>query len=407
MPKLLDDLRVVELGTHVAVPKTARILAEWGAEVIKVEAPKGEPYRINAPLQWQLPCQDDNNPIFENENSNKQSLCLNLKTPEGKEIMYRLLDTADIFLSNTRQKALNKLGFDYDTLKARNPKLICAYFTGYGENGPDKDSPGFDVASFWARSGVLTEWALKESIPSKPTPGFGDGATSSLLLAGVLAALHNREKTGMGDRIDLSLYGAALWYNSTGVVLGQKQYNQTFPKPRIPDRLFNPIYKTRDGDWLLISMPNWEERWEAVFKIIGLERFIGDERLTHTNTARKHSEFFIPLVTEAIGNMDTKTLLEKLKEADVVHSKLANPAELTEDEQAWANDYLFEQTLECGEKVVLPRPPVHFDSLPLPDFNRAPHLGEHSYAILAQLGYSEEDIRKYMENGGVIQYRKK
>lgn len=406
MAKLLEGIRVVELGTHVAVPKAARLMSEWGADVIKVESPTGEAYRSSVPALWQLPMEDDNNPIFENENSGKRSICLDLKNPEGQTALYKLLETADVFLTNTRPKPLSKLGLDYQTLKAKYPKLIYAHFSGFGEMGPDKDRPGFDVTAYWARSGVLTEWALSDSIPSKPTPGFGDGTVGSLLLAAILAALYHREKSGEGECINASLLGAALWYNSTGVVQGQPQYGKTFPKPRVPDRPFNPLYKTQDGDWILLSVPDWNEKYPGILRLLGLGSYIEDPRFANAAVAREHSHEIVPLLDEAFGKIDTVTLLKGLVEMDVNHSKLANSAELYKDEQAWANGYLYEHTLECGEKVVLPRPPIKFAGMPDEPGRRAPHLGEHSAELLTELGYSAEALVKAAESGGVVQYRK-
>ncbi|MDR1320971.1 MAG: CoA transferase [Gracilibacteraceae bacterium] len=405
MAKLLSGIRVVELGTYVAVPKAARLMSEWGAEVIKVEPPKGEAYRKDIPAIWQLPHSEDNNPIFENENSSKQSLCLDLKDPAAKEIMYKLLETADVFLTNTRPKPLAKLGIDYESLKEKFPRLIYGHFSGFGDSGPDKDRPGFDVTSFWARGGMLTEWSLAESTPNKPTPGFGDGATSSMLVSGILAALYNREKTGKGEMIRVSLLGAALWYNSTGVVQGQPQYGKVYPAPRIPCRVFNPLFKTKDNDWLLLSVPDYAAKYQGILKLLGLEKYVEDPRFQSMGASQEHSPELMPILDEAFGKMATADLLKGLVALDVNHSKLANPADLYKDEQAWANGYLYEQTMGSGDKVVLSRPPVRFASMADEPGRRAPYLGEHSVEIMTRLGYTMEEINKNITGGAVVQHK--
>ena len=212
MSNHLEGIRVVELGTHVAVPKAARIMADWGAEVIKVEPPKGEPWRYVGP-GYEMPAGPDNNPIFEVENINKKSVALNLKTPEGQAVMKTLIRSADVFITNTRTKALEKLGLSYEALREECPGLIYVHFGAFGQKGPEKDFPGFDIASFWAKSRPLVEWALAADKPFKPQPGFGDGACGAIMLDGILAALIKRGRTGRGEHIQTSLYSAALWYN--------------------------------------------------------------------------------------------------------------------------------------------------------------------------------------------------
>ena len=153
----LEGIRVVELGTHVAAPVIARLCADWGADVIKVESPKGEAYRTVGSA-WKLPAAEDNNPIFQPHNMNKRSLCLNLKTDEGREALMTLLERADVFVTNTRVQALERLGIGYEQIKERCPQLVYAVCTGFGMEGPDRDGPGFDSASFWGRGGMMAEW---------------------------------------------------------------------------------------------------------------------------------------------------------------------------------------------------------------------------------------------------------
>ena len=409
MAKFLEGIRVVELSTHVAVPKVGRLLAEWGAEVIKVENPKGEAYRTSIPGLWKLPMTDDNNPLFEIMNAGgKKSISLDLKNPEALEVMYKLIGTADIFITNTRTKALGKLGLDYETLKAKYPKLIYGVLTGFGEVGPEKDRPGFDITSFWARSGVLMDWTLEGNTPPKPQPGFGDGATAAILLSGVLAALINRDRTGEGTSLTTSLLGTALWYNDTGVLMGQPQYKLPIgPKPRVPDRPLNPLYKTKDGDWILSSVPEWTLKAPRVMKVLGMDEYIGDPRFADAVVSREHSPELVPLFDEAFGRTDTETVLKGFEENDINHSKLTKIDELYKDEQAWAIGSLYEHTLRGGEKFVMSRPPIKFSAMENETSAVAPLLGEHSVEILAELGYTTEEIEKIIANGGVVKYEKK
>lgn len=231
MKQLLEGIKVIELGTHIAIPKAARLMADWGAEVIKVEPPKGEAWRTIG-NSYGIPCDDDCNPIFQAANANKKSIAINLKDERGREVLFKLLENADVFLTNTRLNGLKKLGLAYEDIKDRFPRLIYTHFSGYGTKGPEKDRPGFDIAAYWAKAGMPLEWSTRESGPSRPLPGFGDSTVATVALSGILAALFNREKTGRGEFLKTSLYGCALWFNSCGIVQAQYQPEGAYPRSR-------------------------------------------------------------------------------------------------------------------------------------------------------------------------------
>ena len=242
MHKSLEGIRIVELGTHVAVPLATRILTDWGAEVIKVESPNGEAYRMMG-MVFGLPATEEFNVMFHALNANKKSICIDLKEDGGVDTLLKLIETADIFITNTRMKSLKKLGLDYESIKEAYPELIYAHFSGYGSQGDEKDRPGFDVASFWARGGALIEWMYQESVPNRPFYGFGDAATSTMMATGLLNSLYSRRDTGKGEYLELSLLGSALWYNTTGLLLGQPQFGHSYPASRyVPMDPMAPIY---------------------------------------------------------------------------------------------------------------------------------------------------------------------
>jgi crotonobetainyl-CoA:carnitine CoA-transferase CaiB-like acyl-CoA transferase len=399
MTRPLQGIKVLEIGTHIAIPKTARLLADMGAEVIKIEVPGGEEWRIMG-RAWKMPYGTNHNPIFQSEDANKKSLVLNLKDPKGKEVLNKLLSETDIFLTSMRPKALLKLGLDYDSLKDAYPKLIYGSLSGYGELGPDKDAPGFDNAAFWARSGVNIEWSTAEQGPFKPHPGFGDSATCANFISGILLALYNRTQTGLGDYFQSSLYACSLWFNSSGIVMGQPKYGLKYPKTKADQMTPSyPLYKTGDGDWLMIAIGNWNKSAPDMFRRLGLEQYSEDESFIIVENTRSHMAEVIDLLQGQIGKLSTVEARKIFTELDIVNIKLANPAEVTKDEQAWANGYLTEAVLEDGESVVLPTPPYKFRNIELDEFKRAPHLGEHTTEILKGIGYTDAEISTLIQDG--------
>ena len=227
--KPLQGVKVVDLTTYLAAPTTGRVLGEWGADVVKIESAKGDPARTQGAV-FNMPFTDNENLAFDVANMNKRFITLNLKDPKGLEIAYKLLEEADVFLTNTRTKSLVKLGLDYDTLKEKFPRLIFAQVLGYGGNGPEKDTAGFDVTCYMARGGVFGTTVNRGDAPMIPTNGFGDFQVSLALASGICASLYAREKSGQGDKITISLHHSAVYALSTGLI--SAQYGNQYPKNR-------------------------------------------------------------------------------------------------------------------------------------------------------------------------------
>ena len=193
----LDGIRVVDFSTYVAVPTAARILSDWGAEVIKVEAPSGDLMRAFAKDQG-VPCTDEENPIFAMNNSGKKLLGVDLKAEEGMKILMELLETADVFCTNVRLRAIEKLGLDYETLHKRFPKLVYLHFNGFGYDGPEAARPGFDATAFWGMTGIAVDWPNQGSTPLRHSPAFGDMVCAFSILSAMLGGIIHRDRTGEG-----------------------------------------------------------------------------------------------------------------------------------------------------------------------------------------------------------------
>ena len=398
MRKPLEGVRVVELGTYVAAPRTARILGDWGASVIKVESLQGDVWRYLA-KSFGLPIDPDHAPLFEPDNMNKRDITLDLKSEKGQEVLHKLLAEADVFVTSTRLDGLKRMGIDYENLRVKHPRLIVAQICGFGNQGPLSKNPGFDSACYWGGAGIAQTWAYEGQTPVSPVPGFGDATAASLLVAAILAALYNREFTGKGEYIENSLYGCGIWYNAYGVMASHPQYNNKYPRPI--NKALDPLahfMRSSDGKWLTVLTPNWDEIIEDVLHMLHMDEYIGDERFMTMAAAREECNFnFVyQAFLKAHAKFPASYLVEGYTKLNIVASVLGNPKDVYQSEQAKANNYIATYTLHDGKPCVIPRNPIHFASQQLPHETLAPKLGEHSVEILTSLGYPESEIAQML-----------
>lgn len=395
MKKPLEGIKVVELSTYVAAPVCGRILADWGAEVIKVESLKGDVFRTFGRGQ-DVPANEDENPLFDMANTGKKAIALDLKTEKGLEILHQLLADADVFLTNNRIKALERQGLDYDTLKQKYPALIYAVLTGFGDTGPDVDRPGFDTVAFWASGGFLADMSIKSenSYPVATPAAVGDISSGTILFGGIMAALFNRQKTGKGDRVTTSLFGSAVWFMGYMNIIAQKKYGYRYPRERHEGNPMAMPYKTKDEEWIMISILEHERYYPVLCEMLGIEEYIDDPRFISKqallNMENRKALVEILELRFILKNADEWVKL--LTENDIVHDRLRHFKEITEDPQAIINNFVSEVTFHNGEKAMLPRPSVQSQNLGVPDYNRGPWLGENTLELLSELGYDETNV---------------
>ena len=394
----LEGLKVVELGTHFAVPSVTRILADWGAEVVKVESLTGDAWRIVGRNQ-KCPVVDDENPFFTVPNANKQFLALNLKDEDGKAALNKLISTADIFLSNMRLPALKKLGFSYEDLKEAFPSLIYVHFSGFGYEGPDASLPGFDSVAFWARSGSMLDWGVEGNFPFLAPTGAGDAMVGSILCAGVLAAVIGREKTGKGTFVSSSLMGSSIWYNNAAVV--STQYGNKFPKDK--DHPANPFgwqYQCSDGEWLMIGVVDYADAYRKIMPLMGHEDLVGDERFNTISAVQQHLDEFMPILRAGFMTDTRDNWVRRISELNIVIGKIGHLSELAHDEQAIANRFVVPVTFPSGKTVQMPTVPVQFSAYEVGDaYAPTGSIGRDDDKILASIGYSAEEIAALKEKG--------
>jgi cinnamoyl-CoA:phenyllactate CoA-transferase len=404
--KPLAGVKVVEYATFIAAATTGRFLADLGADVIKIESAKGDPLRYTAPTEgrpadkWSL---FHENTTWDLENGNKRCLSLNTKTPEGKEALFKLLEDADIFITNNRVQSLAKNGLDYDSLKERFPKLVYGMITGYGDKGPDKDLPGFDFTAFFARAGYLDSLRQKGTIPMNVCPGLGDHNVGMNLAAGVLAALYHAEKTGKGERVATSLLETAV--HNMGMMVQAAQYTDYGVKYPIAIREannpLNAAWETKDGRFIQTCMPDYNTYFDRWMDVIGKPELKGSDRYFPAVSMVEQGTGIevYDMISEA---MKTKTAAEWtpiLTEADFAFSLCQTWEEMLEDEQIWANDCYTKMTYDNGAERVLVNLPIRFQEMGKPEYNRGPMIGEHSEDVLREIGYTEDQIAAFKENG--------
>jgi crotonobetainyl-CoA:carnitine CoA-transferase CaiB-like acyl-CoA transferase len=395
-----DGVRVVELAQWVFVPVAGALLADWGADVVRVERPDGDPYRG---LATQGIGTDGGgvNMSVALANRGKRSISLDLRTADGRAILDRLLGSADVFLTSFRPGALRRLGLDADTLTERFPRLVYARGHGYGARGPDADLPGYDASAFWARGGmghVLTPPDRDQPIGQRGAMGDRNGAMA--LAFGISAALLRRERTGKGSVIDVSLLATAMWTLSSDLL---SALNGGRPRAMATrEALPNPLvgtYRTKDGRHIQLVFLQPDRYWAELCQLMGRDDLAADPRFADI---RARGENRVACIEELDAEFASRTFEEwkaLLAGIDAPWAPLQAVEELPDDPQVLANGYIGEVN-EDGLRYRLPAVPVQFDGKP-PELHRAPEHGEHTEAVLLDLGYDWGQIAALRDAGAV------
>lgn len=405
--KALSDTKVVMLGNFVAGNTAGRWLAGIGMDVVKVESLQGDPWRTYGALM-QAPAKYDEyeNPIFDTYNANMRCISLDLRSEKGREIFDKLLAQADIFITNNRPQSLKKNGLDYDTLKEKYPTLIFGELTGYGFEGPDVDAAGFDTIAYYARSGIMADLVMKGEHPITSMPCGGDDMIGVMLWGGVLSALINREQTGKGCRVDLSIFGAAVWNASCPITTSQPKYGYPYPKERAAQNPLGMAYKTKDGEWVELTILEWERYAEAFCDALQIPNLMLDERFKDQPSIRQHKEEIVQILDDAFIKWDSEEIHQRLLDRDIAHLVLGHFKNVTKDPQAVINKYVIEYPVgkDGNDKSWIVPMPVHYTDMEVPEFKRGPLLGEDTKQVMAELGYGQDDISKAIADGVVYQH---
>lgn len=398
--KPMEGIKVIELSNMLAGPMTARILAEWGADVIKVESANGDTWRTQGATSLS-PTTAVANPNFDMQNLNKRFLSINTRTAAGKNILLKLLETADVFVTNYRVQALEKMGLTYEQLKAAYPRLIHASVLGYGSKGPEKDRPGYDYTAFYSRTGLLADLAPAGGPPLMTVAGFGDHSVAVALAGAIAAALFRRERTGEGDKVDVSLLQIGTFILSSGLLNGFN--GRTYPRSHEDcSHACSNTYQGADGEWLYLAIIDYR-RFPEFCEVIGLPELSTDARFSTAAAYYANKRELVGILDKKFKEQPIAYWHKLLTAHDLPHDVLAHFKDVPEDPQVIANHYAYHYEYSDGTKTVFTNGPAHFQSV---DPALIPHkisgpIGCDTAAILAELGYNEEEIHSLYAAGDV------
>jgi len=404
MKDVLAGIRVVEVASWTFVPISGSVLAEWGADVIKIEHPvSGDPQRglVSSGL---VPGGGNVNFMFEIPNRGKRSVGLDVSTDSGRELLYRLVETADVFVTNYLPDVRKRLGIDIDEIRERNPNIIYVRGTGQGARGPEAEKGGFDGASYWARSGLAM--AFKDPSAEWPVDqraAFGDVMGGLTIAGGIAAALLRRERSGEPSVVDVSLFNLGLW-NLAPEVTAAKLYEgiemPTFDRDSSPNPLVG-TYPTKDGRFIIIVLLQADRYWPDLCAHLDRPDLLDDPRFKDGAARYENRRECIAVLREVFRTRTYDEWRERLQTLEGVWAPLQTPLEVHDDPQAAANGYLEPITAASGDEFVLPANPVQFDETP-PSVGHAPDHGEHTDEVLLELGLTYDEIIEHKVTGAVL-----
>ncbi|PZO52051.1 MAG: CoA transferase [Alphaproteobacteria bacterium] len=395
---MLEGLKVIEYATYVAAPGAGGIMADWGADVIKVEPPGGDPIRMffaSVGIEGVAV-----NPVFELDNRGKRGVVLDTAQDAGREALLKLIDGADVFLTNVRPGGLTRAGLDFETLRQRNPRLVYATLTGYGLDGPDADRPGMDSAAFWARSGLAALFRPKGGEPVQLRTALGDHVASVAIVSGVLAALFERQQTGKGRLVEAALLRVAHYVGGSDFAI-QHTYGRTAsnrPRRDVPNPLIN-YFKTKDEHWISLLTRQGEKDWPPLCRALKLDNLIEDERFSRAKARRANGADLVDVLDEAFAAFTLAELAGRLDAEEMIWSPVQTAAEAIVDPQAIAAGAVVQTPQHEGPPINAPGAPIRFPGADDGPKGPAPKLGEHTRAVLTQFGYSEDEIDALYASG--------
>jgi crotonobetainyl-CoA:carnitine CoA-transferase CaiB-like acyl-CoA transferase len=395
---IFSGLKVVDLASFIAGPSAAVILSDFGADVIKVEPPSGDTWRVGHKIPPQ-PQSSDAYP-WHLANRNKRGVSLDLKSPSARQVLERLVAWADVLIVNTPHPARKRLNLEYDDVAKWNSRLIYADLTGFGEKGPDADLPGFDITSYWARSGLLSMTRDVGAPPTWPVAGSGDNATAVGLYSAIVTALYRRERTGKGSYVTTSLLAQGVWSASVSIqaALCDAKFFGLHDRLHPANAALN-VYRASDDTWfVLIVTP---DKLAAVVNAIGRADLLTDPRFADPAKLMQNMPQLAEILDEVFGAQPMTHWYQVFNGVHVTFGAVRGPREVIEDPQLRLNDIVVPLDGAGGKLTTTISSPIQVHGITKVPARRAPTLGEHNEEVLTELGFSASEIAALHASGTV------
>jgi len=399
--RLFDGLRVIDCASFIAGPVSTTVMADFGADVIKVEPPTGDGYRIrNAGYP---PCPVNYPWIVDNRS--KRAIAVDLRSPDGQAVLHRLVRRADVFVTNVPLDARAKLGVRWEDLEPLNPRLVYGSITAYGETGDEAAKPGFDSTALWARSGLMDlVRPSPDSPPSRSLPGMGDHPTGIALFAAIVAGLYQRERTGRGSMVSTSLMANGLWMNAIQVqgVLSGAAIVPRPPREEAMSALAN-LYCCRDGRWFLMVQTGAETQWEPFAKCIGRPDLLTDPRFATRQARNAHPRELTAILDKVFSERDWPEWRAILEQSGIAYEVVTTPNDIPVDRQMQASGALSPiEDPRAGARLTV-NSPIWIKGQEKVPPTIAPEIGEHTVEVLREHGVAVEEIDRLLRAGVVVQ----
>ncbi|MBL4866979.1 MAG: CoA transferase [Pseudomonadales bacterium] len=392
---MLQGIKVVELATYMAAPSAAMVLSDWGADTIKIESLEGDAIRqvYKGISRNKL----DGNPMFAFDNRGKRGISVDIRTPEGCKIVRELVGQADVFITNVRPAALERLNLDYASLKQENQRLIYSTVTGYGLQGEETNRPGFDIVAFWARSGLCRMMMPKGAEPVPVRAAMGDHMTGITLVAGIMGALFERERTGKGKQVEASLLRTGMFMlgSDLGTQLHFGKLSSTLPRSETADAIRN-FYKTSDDQWLMLIPRGNKTDFRTICTVVGYPDLPDNPKFKTPVDRKDNAKEMVALFDASFGKKPLAEWAVTLDEADLVWGPVQHPSQVVDDPQAWASGAFVDIPNGDGKPMTTVASPIRFDGVDVEIKRPTPEVGEHTAEVLADLGYAQSDIEKLL-----------
>ena len=403
-PRLLEGIRVIDAASFIAGPVATTAMADFGADVVKIEPPGGDTYRVRntgyPPSPYNFPWIVDNR--------NKRGLALDLRTEDGRRVLHHLVRQADVFVTNVPLDGRRRLGVAWEDLAPLNPRLIYGSITAYGEEGEEASRPGFDSTALWARTGLMDlVRPSPDAAPSRSLPGMGDHPTGMSLFGAIMAALYQRERTGRGAMVSTSLLANGLWLNAIaaqGILCGARTVVRP-PREEAVDALGN-LYRCRDGRWFLIALTPDGRRWQDFTKAIGRPELFTDERFATPPARRANVRALIRILDAVFAERDWADWRRVLEAAGIAFGVVGTVDEIPHDPQMRASGALVPIDDPRAGASLTVSSPLQIAGQDKAPATMAPELGEHSVEVLREAGLEQAEIDRLLQAGVVVQSKR-